>query len=241
MQKPDRAPWTTTALKTVDIIADTRAVQGHPVYPAAKQGDPDAALQLVSSVLDAGLLDRLQEQYGESRPLLAGVHAIEGAGVNAIPPAMVAWLASRLGFEMENSLVQINRVGHTKSSGWHRLAYQALFDGEVRAGRAYLLVDDFIGQGGTLANFRGFIEARGGRVVGALVLTGKRYSSILALTDETLKALRIKHGNLEPWWREQFGFGFDALTESEARYLIRAEDADTIRNRLVEAQQKGDA
>jgi hypothetical protein len=63
----------------------------------------------------------------------------------------------------------------------------------------------------------------------------------LALTDETLKALRIKHGNLEPWWREQFGFGFDALTESEARYLIRAEDADTIRNRLVEAQQKGDA
>jgi hypothetical protein len=65
MQKPDRTPWTTTALKTVDIIADTRAVQGHPVYQAAKQGDPDAALQLVSSVLDAGLLDRLQEQYGE--------------------------------------------------------------------------------------------------------------------------------------------------------------------------------
>ena len=156
-------------MKTVDIIADTRAVQGHPVYPAAKQGDPDAALQLVSSVLDAGLLDRLREQYGESRPLLASVHAIEGTGINAIPPAMVAWLASWLGFEMENSLVQINRVGHTKSSGWHRLAYQALFDGEVQAGRAYLLVDDFIGQGGTLANFRGFIEARGGRVVGALV------------------------------------------------------------------------
>ena len=39
-------------------------------------------------------------------------------------------------------------------------------------------------------------------------------------------------------WRKRFGFGFDCLTESEARYLLRAEDADTIRNRLAAAAQK---
>ena len=49
------------------------------------------------------------------------------------------------------SLVQINKVGHTKSSGWHRLTHQALFDGKVSAKEKYLLLDDFIGQGGTLA------------------------------------------------------------------------------------------
>jgi len=102
-------------------------------------------------------------------------------------------------------------------------------------------MDDFIGQGGTLANLRAFIETKGGRVVGAVALTGKAYSSTLALTDETLKTLRIKHGNIESWWWEQFGFGFESLTESEARYLLRAENADTIRSRLAEAKQKGGA
>ena len=92
---------------------------------------------------------------------------------------MVARLAQQTGFEMESSLVQINRVGHTKSTGWHRIVYQALFDGEVKTGKAYLLMDDFIGQGGTLANLRAFIETKGGRVVGAVALTGKAYSSTL--------------------------------------------------------------
>ena len=154
---------------------------------------------------------------------------------------MIAWLVKHTGFKSENSLVQINRVSHTKSSGWHRLAYQALFDGIIQPEKAYVLIDDFIGQGGTLANLRGLIEAHGGKVVGALALTGKAYSSILALTDNTLQALRAKHGDLEPWWRSNFGFSFDALTESEARYLERAEDADTIRNRLAAAKQKSHA
>ncbi len=240
MKKPERTPWT-SALSRVDIMADTPIVQGHPAYQAAKQGDLNAAMRLVSDVMSDEPLNRLREKYTDSQPLLVGVQAIEGNSVNVIPQAMVARLAQQAGFEMESSLVQINRVGHTKSTGWHRIVYQALFDGAVKAGEAYLLMDDFIGQGGTLANMRSFIEARGGRVVGAVALTGKAYSSILALTDETLKTLRMKHGNIESWWREQFGFGFESLTESEARYLIRAEDADTIRNRLAEAKQKGGA
>ena len=41
----------------------------------------------------------------------------------------------------------------------------------------------------------------------------------------------------EAWWKERFGYGFDCLTHSEARYLERAEDADSIRERLLEARQ----
>lgn len=70
-------------------------------------------------------------------------------------------------------------------------------------------------------------------------------SARIALTAETLQALRDKHGDLEQWWFSKFGYGFDALTEdalteSEARYLGRAEDADTIRGRLGEAARQGD-
>ena len=167
-------------------------------------------------------------------PFLASAHAFERTGVNAIPEALADELSKRTGFPADNSIVQVNVVGHTGANGFMRLARQAIFDGEVIVCAEYLLVDDFIGQGGTLANLKGYIESSGGIVLGATVLTGKPYSAKLCPTDEQLAALRSKHGNeLEIWWNERFGHGFDCLTQSEARYLERSQDADTIRSHLV--------
>lgn len=100
---------------------------------------------------------------------LVAVQAFEGLSVNRIPSAMAQWLHGEFGGGVDRSIVQINRVGHTGSSGWNRLAHQALFDGEVVAGSRHLLVDDFVGQGGTLANLRGYILGKGGRVDGCVV------------------------------------------------------------------------
>jgi hypothetical protein len=120
------------------------------------------------------------------------------------------------------------------------LARQAVFNGPVVSGRHYVLVDDFVGMGGTLANLRGHIEALGGHVLAAVALTGKAHSAKLCLTANTLQQLRAKHGRaLEAWWQHRFGHTFDALTESEARYLTRAEDADTVRGRIAAAEQAG--
>jgi len=67
-------------------------------------------------------------------------------------------------------------------------------------------------------------------------LTGKAYSATLAVRNETLTALRDKHGaDLENWWRKTFGYGFDELTESEARYFLQAESARAVRDRILEA------
>ena len=106
----------------------------------------------------------------------------------------------------------------------------------IVASAMYLMVDDFVGQGGTLANFRGHIESRGGAVIGAVTLTGKPHSATLALSEQLLATLRKTHGELENWWLGRFGFGFEALTESEARYLVRTPHADTIRSRLAETE-----
>ena len=58
---------------------------------------------------------------------------------------------------------------------------------------------------------------------------------------EQLDALRERHGaELEQWWHDQFGHSFDCLTQSEARYLERSPNAETIRNRLAAAKQEGD-
>jgi len=72
-------------------------------------------------------------------------------GVNEIPAALAELLSEWLSLSIIDSIVQSNTVGHTGASGFQRLANQALFVGDVESGRSYLLVDDFIGQGGTLA------------------------------------------------------------------------------------------
>lgn len=120
------------------------------------------------------------------RPTLVAVQAFEGASINRIPVAMAQWLAGEYGLQADRSIVQINRVGHTGSSGWNRLARQALFDGAVTAGQHYVLVDDFIGQGGTLAKLRGHIVSRGGLVDACIALTGQARSARIALSQQTL-------------------------------------------------------
>lgn len=239
MPNPDRAPWA-PGFPDVLILSGESAVKGHPDYAAAKTGDAISAAHLVAELVTDEGASGLEVLIGGRRPILASIHAQEAAGINAIPEALADLLALRLGLTTDETIVQVNVVSHTGAGGFARLARQALFEGDVQAGADYLIVDDFIGQGGTIANFRGHIVARGGHPIGAVVLTGKAHSAKLALSAEQLKALRGKHGALEAWWTERFGFDFSFLTESEARYLVRSADADTIRSRIAAAQQAAD-
>jgi hypothetical protein len=91
--------------------------------------------------------------------------------------------------------------------------------------------------GGTLANLRGYAMTGGGSILGATVLTGQARSAKLSVAPETLAALRRTHGDLESWWQGRFGHAFDCLTESEARYLARTENADRVRSQLAEAER----
>lgn len=232
--KPIRTPW--NGFPDVIIHSPELAVKKHVVYAEAKAGDSDAAFLLVQDTISPDAVEKVIELAGARNPLLASAHAFEKTGVNAIPEALADELAERTGFPVDGSIVQINVVGHTGANGFSRLARQALFDGDVVADADYLLVDDFIGQGGTLANLKGYIESKGGKVIGATVLTGKDFSAKIALTNERLATLRAKHEDLEDWWQARFGHGFDRLTESEARYLERTNDADTIRNRITETE-----
>lgn len=219
----------------VVIHADESVVKKHPTYKAAKEGNADAAETLVYETVPIGALEKIGAVLGEKRPCLLAVHAYETEGVNAIPKILARFLAKVIDLPVSEGIVQINRVTHTGASGYHRLARPALFDGEVRE-EEYYLVDDFIGQGGTLANLKGFVESQGGTVIGATTLTGKAYSAKLRLEEETLQILREKHGTeLEKWWVDTFGYSFERLTESEARYLIRADDAVSIGDRIIAA------
>ena len=230
----ERRPW--GDFPPVDIFASIPDVKSHPQYLEAKTGDLAAAKALVNDFLTPEVISKLEDVSKGKNPLLLGVYALEETGVNRIPAAMSELVAERLGLELTDSVVQINTVGHTGAKGWARMVRQAIFDGEVQRGRNYMLLDDFIGQGGTFANMRGFVEANGGHVIHAVALTGKDYSATLAMQADTLAALREKYDpDFETWWNQTFGFGFPCLTESEGRYLLRAENADTVRSQLAKA------
>ena len=223
------------------IHAAESAVKQHPAYQRAKSGDDDAAADLVLHTFNLDQTMALDALVAGRIPTLVSAHAFEREGINAIPEVFAHQLGQLLGCPVDTGIVQTNVVAHTGADGFWRLARQAEFEGKVTPGCEYVLVDDFVGMGGTLANLKGYIESQGGRVLAAVALTGKPHSAQLAPSPERLHELREKHGTeLENWWFEHFAHHFDALTESEARYLARTETADTIRNRIAEAEQKGD-
>ena len=235
-------PFRTPLFDFPDLLlhADELRVKKHPRYAAAKAGDADAAELLVNDLASQNWLPALRVSLQGFHVELLPVHALESEGVNEIPAALAEWLSAELNLPVMDTVVQSNTVGHTGASGFERLAHQAVFAGEVERGRKYLLVDDFIGQGGTLANLIGYVHRAGGQAIAATVLTGKPYSAKLAPDSGQIQALRDKHGrDLEKWWREHVGFGFDCLTRSEARYLEKSPDAQVIRDRLIASGLEG--
>jgi hypothetical protein len=152
--------------------AEDSIVLRHPHYQAAKAGNIVAAKRLVTEMMNPLCVDRINAVLADYPTVeLVSVHALESDGVNEIPAALGKLLAKQSKFKINDSIVQSNSVGHTKADGFHRLAHQAQFAGEVSPGQHYFIVDDFVGQGGTLANLIGFIHSRGGRALGATVLT----------------------------------------------------------------------
>ena len=243
MKLPPRVPWAEFA--NAVLLAEESTTKQHPEYPDAKASDDAiAATNLVNNLVDEEGITAVQKlivSVSESgNPVLVSAHAWERQGLNAIPAALTRLLSEQLGIPRETNIVQTNVVSHTGADGYGRLARQACFVGTIESGREYVMVDDFIGQGGTLANLRGWIEKKGGKVIGAIALTGKPYSAKLNPSHEQLHELRQKHGrDFEKWWEAHFGHSFDCLTQSEARYLARSPDVDTIRNRLAAAKQSG--
>jgi len=234
--KPARTPWGN--FPDVSIHASESAVKQHPAYQAAKAGDGHAATALVNDTMSEQQNQQLSDLLRGHAPILVSAHAYERAGINAIPEAFAVEISKAVGWQLDASVAQINVVAHTGADGFSRLARQAEFAGQIQAGSDYVLVDDFVGMGGTLANLKGYIESQGGRVLAAVCLTGKPHSAKLALSLERLNELRSKHGTkLENWWLGRFAHAFDALTESEARYLARTETADTVRDRIAAAKQ----
>ena len=229
-----------TSMPDAIIGSTLGTASSHPDYAAAKGGDIEAAVRLAKDLVTPELLAKVKAVIGDSKPLVVPVAAEEAAGRNKIPRASAEVLALRLGLDTAFDIVQANRARRTGMDGLDRLFAPVDFEGAVEPG-SYLLLDDTLTQGGTFAALASHIREGGGTVAGVIALTVKQYSAKIQPSAETLASLRQKHGDLENEFRAATGYGFDSLTESEARYLARYEPADRLRDRISEEGRRGRA
>ena len=229
-----------------DVVTAHRPgrLSGHADYAAAKAGDDTAALRVARDVITPEFVEDVRAALPEgSKPLVVAVQSQEATGNNRIPRMAAEVLAQRLGLQVSEDIVQGAKVNRSGGDALHRLANQPPFTGRVEKGRDYVLIDDTLTQGGTLAQLKTHIEDNGGKVVLATALTGKDYSRRIALNTQSLADVRERFGSIEPWWRDQFGYGFEGLTESEARTILTLDkgrlDADALRDRVAAGRVPG--
>lgn len=209
-----------------------------PAYVAAKAGDAEAATRVVASVLRTALLQDLARAFPSATVVYA--KAVEAAGVNKLPHAYAVAIRRTTGLPFVD-VTQTNIVSHTGAGALHRLLTSPRFVGEVEPGREYIIIDDVITTGSTLASLRIFLESRGASVVAASSLAcadkvGDSDSATLALSMETrqrieglldvrqLNVLLREHGIAEDY-RE--------LSNSQGRYLARHSSVDALRDQIA--------
>ena len=84
---------------------------------------------------------------------------------------------------------------HTGADPMERLNNRARFDGPVRKGAEYVLVDDVMTMGGTLAELAHYIQSGGGAVAAVVVLVNAARSGRLMRAARLAAMLEMRHGD----------------------------------------------
>lgn len=235
--KSERSAW--SDFPPVLRNGDLGALKAEPEYQAAKSGDPQAALILVSRLISHEAVGQVRDLIGQRAPIIVPVIAVETAGNNQIPLAMANAFGQELGLPVEYGIQQANKVSRTGAGIDHRLAFQPSFTGDVEPGREYLIMDDTLSVGSTIAALKGHIENRGGKVIGAAVMTAHEGALNIVIKPSMMDAIQHKHGDrMDDYWKEEFGYGIDKLTQGEAGHLRKAPDVEHIRDRIAAARDQ---
>jgi len=225
-----------------------KLLEEHPDYDAAKNHeDRIAALSLVHSFLNTpenlSQLRFLKNNYSDA--IIVPVHAIEANGKNRIPEMLADYIGKYTGLEVDDNIVQSNRVHRTGTDEWYRFAFRPSFDGNVKSGREYILVDDVFSNGGSFNELRIFIEKNGGNVVQAVAMSLGGHGNKIAPDPVIIKALVDKYGTetLSLFLQEikLYDGNYEALTNPEAFALRRASSLDEARDRILAERQAGRA
>lgn len=210
-------------------------LKNEPEYPAAKAGDVVQSALLVEKLLKDETVQEIKNLIGDNQPILVPIQSEEASGKNRIPHATAHALADKLGLQVDTDIVQSNTAKRTDTGIYHRYVAPPEFKGEVQAGKSYLIVDDTLSVGGTIATLKGYIENKGGKVIGSTVMTAHALKVDIPIQLNMLQSLQQKQG-LNEYWKQEFGYSVDKLTQQEAGHL-RKPTLEQIQERVQEARQ----
>lgn len=209
-------------------------LKNEPEYAAAKAGDVMQSALLVDKLLKDETIQEIKNLIGDSKPIIVPIQSEEASGKNRIPQAMAFALSEKLGLQVDTDIVQSNTAKRTNAKIDHRFVSPPEFTGTVKAGQPYLIVDDTLTVGGTIAALKGYIENNGGKVIGSTVMTAHEQKADIVIKPNVLQSLQQKQG-LNEYWRNEFGYSVDKLTQQEAGHL-RKPTLEQIQERIEEAK-----
>ena len=217
----------------VVIAGNLGSLNNHPDYEMAKKGDASAGLNVAESLVTDKLISDIKGMIGNEKPIVVPVLSVEDGGANTIPSMATALIAEKLGLNSDGNIRQTSFSKRTEKNGLDRIFTPVDFEGHVEKGKKYLIVDDTITQGGTFAGLENHITENGGEVIGSVALSGKQYSGTINLDQKTLQELREKYGDIERRFIDATGYGFEGLTQSEARYILGFKQPERFRARVA--------
>ena len=228
----EEAPWEKDFPK-VTPHTNLETLRKHADYKNAKAGDRPSAAKVVADIVKTDRIIQLAKAHPNA--IILPVRAEEASGRNALPIMYAEYIGIIAGLEVDEDIIQSVRAHHTDKDAWYRITHPAEFDGQVKAGREYIIVDDVITMGGTINALRNYIIRNGGKVVDVTTLSYSKGSTILSISPKTLAQLRAKFGNdLDKLLYEAgIATSADAITESEGQYLKKL-SPDTLRDRCIE-------
>lgn len=210
-----------------DVVVQTNAANlkndNKELYNAAKAGDRQAAEQLIVPLLKYDKLQSITQAHPGA--IVVYPHAEESAGRNKIPAAYANALVeagAEQGLELDTSIIQANKLGHTGADTRHRTIMRTRFSGEVQAGRDYILVDDVYTSGATMRDLKDYIESKGGNVVFITTMAKGRIGTLRVVPTAAEKQALRDQGITGQQLR-QYGItnSIENLTANEAASLQR--------------------
>ena len=217
----------------LSIFDDHSVLKQHPDYQEAKAGNFHSALNLISD-LAWGAIEKNSIRFNKSN-IFVSPFARETSGDNAIPQVLAEVFAFLCKATADKDLVQVTKVYHTGADPMQRLILRPEFEGPVQVGANYVLVDDIVNFGTTLAELAHYIQLNGGFVSGIAVMVNAGRNKSFSPDRKTLRILKERFVNEII---EIFGINIDALTANEAQYLVGFRTSNEIRNRCLKAKEE---
>jgi hypothetical protein len=195
-----------------------------PGFEDAKKGDINAARLVVNPCIKPSRIKKLREQFPQATllPVL---------GRNVLPLA----LAQAIGLPVWVNVRLVHTVRRKFLSAIQRLLHKPKFAGNIQKGMAYILVDDVVCQGGTVAALRRFVVNHGGTVVAVVALAYAIGSHFVAPARRVWIRLMVKFGMMLDYLLQIYGIAASVwcLTNSQVKYLLRFGSVGNIKRKLA--------